>query len=224
MTPIRTIRHDAVLEIVLDRPPVNAVDQTLADGLYAAFTTLRDDDALAAGVLIGAGHRAFSAGWDLKAAATGADVGWTPGGWAGFTQMWDLDKPVVAAVDGPAVAGGFEIALGCDLIVAAEHAEFWLTEVGLGILPSAGALQWLPRKVGLALASDLILTGRHLTAQEAKQHGLVRDIVPAADLRAHALALAAELAAKPAETVRAVKRILRETAHLPVAETFTPRG
>src|SRR5215218_572863 len=108
--PVRTERHGAVVEIVLDRPPVNAIDQSLADALYAAFTGFRDDASLAVAVLIGGGHRAFSAGWDLKAAAIGGDeVGMTPGGWGGFTELWDLHKPVIAAVDGPAVAGGFEL-------------------------------------------------------------------------------------------------------------------
>ncbi len=210
-----------MLEIVLDRPPVNAIDQRLADALYGAFTAFRDDDALHAAVLIGGGHRAFSAGWDLKAAAVGGDdVAMTPGGFAGFTELWDLDKPVIAAVDGPAVAGGFELALACDVIVAAEHAAFWLTEVGLGILPSSGGLQWLPRKLGAALAADLVLTGRRLTAAEAKAHGLVRDVVAADDLRPHALALAAQVAEAPPETVRAAKRLLRSTAHLPVDEAF----
>ena len=209
-----------MVEIVLDRPPVNAIDQSLADALDGAFTAFRDDDALHAAVLIGGGHRAFSAGWDLKAAAAdGDDVAMTPGGFAGFTELQDLDKPVIAAVDGPAVGGGFELALSCDVIVAAEHAAFWLTEVGLGIPPSSGGLQWLPRKLGAALAADLVLTGRRLTAAEAKAHGLVRD-ARTAELRPHALALAAQVAEAPPETVRAAKRLLRSTAHLPVEEAF----
>jgi crotonobetainyl-CoA hydratase len=118
------------------------------------------------------------------------------------------------------VAGGFELALACDLIVAADHAQFWLTEVGLGILPSSGGLQWLPRKLGAALAADLVLTGRRMDAAEAKAHGLVRDVVPLAELRGHALALAATIAEAPPETVRAAKRLLRGTAHLPVDEAF----
>lgn len=219
--PVRTERHGPVLEIVLDRPPVNAIDQSLADGLYEAFTGFRDDDGLAVAVLIGGGHRAFSAGWDLKAAALdGDDVGMTPGGWAGFTELWDLHKPVIAAVDGPAVAGGFELVLACDLVVAAEHVEFWLTEIGLGLLPSTGGLQWLPRRLGPSLAADLILTGRRLSAQEAHAHGLVRDVVPLAELRGHALALAAEVAAQPTETVQLAKAVLRTTAHLPIDEAF----
>ena len=223
--PVRTERHGAVLEIVLDRPPVNAIDQSLADALFAAITGIRDDHALRVAVQIGGGHRAFSAGWDLKAAAIGGDdVGMTPGGWGGFTELWDLHKPVIAAVDGPAVAGGFELVLACDLVVAAEHVEFWLTEVGLGILPSAGGLQWLPRRLGPSLAADLVLTGRRLSAQEAHAHGLVRDVVPLAELRAHALALAAVIAEAPAETVQAAKAILRRTAHLPIDVAFRSGG
>ena len=131
---------------------MNAIDQSLADALYEAFTWLRDDDDLAVAVLDGGGHRAFSAGWDLKAAAIdGDDVGMTPGGWGGFTELWDLHKPVIA--DGPAVAGGFSsrACSSADLVVAADHVEFWLTEVSLGILPSSGGLQWLPRRLGPSL-------------------------------------------------------------------------
>ncbi len=144
----------------------------------------------------------------------------TPGGWGGFTELWDLHKPVIAAVDGPAVAGGFELVLSCDIVVAAEHVEFWLTEVGLGILPSSGGLQWLPRRLGPSLAADLVLTGRRLSAQEAQRHGLVRDVVPLAELRTHALALAAAIAEAPAETVQMAKAILQNTAHLPIDVAF----
>src|SRR4051794_27848138 len=137
--PIRTERHGAVLEIVLDRPPVNAIDQSLADALYGVFTAFRDDADLHAAVLIGGGHRAFSAGWDLKAAAAGGDdVAMTPGGFAGFTELWDLDKPVIAAVDGPAGAGGFGGGPAPGGVVAPGHPALWAGGGGGGGLPPAG--------------------------------------------------------------------------------------
>lgn len=136
------VRHEVVgttLLITLDRPKANAVDVTTSLALYDAFARLRDDPALRVGVLTGTG-RFFSAGWDLKAAAAGeaVDADHGPGGFAGLTELWDLDKPVIGAVNGLAVGGGFELALACDLLVAAEEARFALTEVTLGLVPDSG--------------------------------------------------------------------------------------
>ncbi len=124
-----------VLEITLDRPNANAIDLETGLALHDAFARLRDEPGLRAGIFTGAGERFFSAGWDLKAAAAGeesASSDFGPGGFAGFTEMFDLDKPVIAAVNGLAVGGGFEMVLACDLIVAAEHAEFFLPELQRG--------------------------------------------------------------------------------------------
>ena len=211
-----------MLEIVLDRPPVNAIDQVTADALYGAFCELRDDAGLAVGVFRGVG-RLFSAGWDLKAAAASVDpaaVGQTPGGFGGLTELWSLTKPVIAAVNGRAVGGGFELLLACDLVLAVPEAEFWLPEVTIGVLPDGGALQWLPRRLPLNVASDLILTARRMPADEALRWGLVREIVPADRLATAALDLAAAIAEAAPLSLRAAKAVLRETAHLPVTEVF----
>jgi len=138
-----------VLVITLDRPKANAIDVRTSQALYAAFDRLRRDPGLRVAILTGAGERFFSAGWDLKAATEGeaiaADHG--PGGFAGLTELFDLGKPVIAAVNGLALGGGFELALAADLVVAAEHAEFALTEVRLGLVPDAGGLLRLPSRL-----------------------------------------------------------------------------
>ena len=152
---VQVVRRGRVLEITLDRPKVNAIDMATSRALGEAFVTLRDDPELWVGVLTGGGERIFSAGWDLKALDSGdiqLDEWWegedaSLGGFAGITEMWDLNKPVIAAVNGLAIGGGLELALACDLIIAAEHVEFALPELPLGIVPDAGALQRLPRRI-----------------------------------------------------------------------------
>ena len=148
-------RRGAVLEITLDRPKVNAIDYELSRKINDAVVKLRDDPELRVGLLTAAGDRVFSAGLDLKSVNRGEqqfDEWWEadsdlPGGFAGLTEMWDLNKPVIAAVNGLAIGGGFELVMACDLIVAAEHVEFALPEMPLGIVPDAGGIQRLPRRI-----------------------------------------------------------------------------
>ena len=135
MAAVRTEVRGGVLEVVLDRPKANAIDRATGIELHDAFARLRDEDVLRVAILTGAGERFFSAGWDLKAAASGeedtsTDLG--PGGFAGLTEMFDLDKPVIAAINGLAAGGGFELALACDLMVAADTAFFQLPEAKRG--------------------------------------------------------------------------------------------
>jgi crotonobetainyl-CoA hydratase len=211
-----------VLVITLDRPKANAIDVPTSRALYAAFARLRDDPALRVGVLTGAGERFFSAGWDLKAAAAGegvaADHG--PGGFAGLTELFDLGKPVIAAVNGLAFGGGFELVLAADLVVAAEHAEFALTEVTLGLVPDAGGLLRLPARLPRPIAVELLLTGRRVGAAEAARWGLVNRVVPAAGLMPAALELARAICASAPLSVAAALEILRETEGAAVAEGY----
>jgi crotonobetainyl-CoA hydratase len=225
--PVRVEIRGRVMEITLDRPPVNAINQELSDQLYGALCRLRDDDDLRVGIVTGGGEKCFSAGWDLKAAAAAIEAdrdaeeeGATPGGWAGITEFFDLYKPLIAAVNGHAVGGGFEVALACDLIVAAEHAEFWLPDMNHGFLPDAGAVQRLPRRVPYNVAVDLIWTGRHMSAEEAKHWGLVRDVLPAEELMAHARALADQIAGGPPLAVLALKEALPILEPLTLPDTF----
>src|ERR1700739_2007571 len=149
------------LVVTLDRPKANAIDVPTSRALYAAFDRLRRDPELRVAILTGAGERFFSAGWDLKAAAEGEgiDADHGPGGFAGLTEFYDIGKPVIAAVNGLALGGGFELVLAADLVVAAEHAEFALTEVTLGLVPDAGGLLRLPARLPRPIAVEDLLPG-----------------------------------------------------------------
>ena len=138
-----------VLVITLDRPKANAIDATTSHVLGDAFISFRDDNNLRVAIVIGAGERFFCGGWDLKAASEGeaVDADFGPGGFAGLTELWNLDKPVIAAVNGLAVGGGFELALAADLIIAANTAEFFVPEATLGIIPDSGGVLRLPRSL-----------------------------------------------------------------------------
>ena len=142
------------------------------------------------------------------------------GGFAGLTEMFELDKPVIAAVNGLAVGGGFELALACDLIVAAEHAEFFLPETGIGIIPDAGGVQRLPRRLPYAIAMELMLTGRRMDAAEAARYGLVNMVVPAAQLMTEARAMGERIAAAAPLAVRALKQVVRGLESMSVEQGF----
>ena len=184
-----------VLVVTVDRPKANAIDAATSKVMYEAFRQLRDDPSLRVGILTGAGDRFFSAGWDLKAAAAGEapDADYGPGGFAGITEMFDIGKPVIAAVNGSAYGGGVELWLACDLVVCSDQAEFAFTEARLGLVPDAGGLVRLPAAVPRAVALELMLTGRRFDAQEAARLGLVSRVVPHGAVLAEAKALAATL-------------------------------
>jgi crotonobetainyl-CoA hydratase len=210
------------LVITIDRPPANAIDVPTSQALYAAFDRLRRDPALRVGLLTATGERFFCAGWDLKAAAGGesieADHG--PGGFAGLTEFTDIGKPVIAAVNGLALGGGFELVLAADLVVAADHAEFALTEVTLGLVADAGGLLRLPARLPRPIAVEYLLTGRRMTADEAASWGLANRVVPAAELRSAAAELAEAICAAAPLAVAAVLEILRATEATDVRSGF----
>jgi crotonobetainyl-CoA hydratase len=211
--PVRTQVEGQTLIVTLDRPKANAIDVATSRALFAAFDRLRQDPGLRVGILTGAGDRFFSAGWDLKAAAAGegVDADHGPGGFAGLTELVDIGKPVIAAVNGLAFGGGFELVLAADMVVAAEHAEFALTEVTLGIVPDAGGLLRLPARLPRPVAVEYLLTGRRMTAAEAARWGLVNQVVPAAETMTAARELADRVCASAPLAVAAVLEILRET-------------
>jgi crotonobetainyl-CoA hydratase len=219
---VHTTVDDGVLVVTLDNPKANAVNVAVSNELYAAFARLRDDDSLRVAILTGAGERFFSAGWDLKAAAAGeaVDADHGPGGFAGLTELFDLGKPVIAAVNGIAFGGGFELALAADLVVAAHHSEFALPEVGLGIVPDSGGLLRLPQRMPRTIANELLLTGRRMSAEEAARWGVVNRVVPGDELMASALQLARAIVAAAPLAVAAVLEVLRATATLDVAAGF----
>jgi len=220
-------RRGHVLEITIDRPPVNAITNEIGLALHAALETLQDDNDLRVGIITGTGDRIFSAGWDLKEAAkatdsleVAADSIETPGGFAGICENWTLKKPLIAAVNGHAVGGGLEIAIACDIILAADHAAFFLPEMQRGFLPDAGAVQHLGRLIPLKVAVEMMLTGRHMSAQEAQGWGLVHDVVPAADLMDRARKMADQIAAGAPLTLQALKEVLYPMLSVPLPEAF----
>lgn len=210
MEALHITREQGVLEVVLDRPKANAIDAATSRRMGVVFATFRDDPALRVAIVTGAGEKFFSAGWDLKAAAGGErpDSDYGVGGFGGLQELPDLNKPVIAALNGMAVGGGFELALACDLILAAEHVRFALPEIAAGTLADAATIK-LPRRIPHHVAMDLLLTGRWMDAAEAKGWGLVNEVVPAERLLPRARELASKLADGPPLVFAAIKETLR---------------
>lgn len=225
---VEVTQRGHVLEVTLDRPKVNAIDDPTSRELSAAFSRLRDDPELRVGIVTGGGDRIFSAGWDLKALDRGdakLEEWWKTsnygdGGFAGMTERWDLNKPVIAALNGLAIGGGFELAMACDLVIAADHVEFGLPEMPLGMIPDAGAIQRLPRRLPYNIAMEMFFMGRRLTAQEAAQYGFVNKVVPRAELMATARAWADQLAEAAPLALQTVKEVLRSIECVPLEAAF----
>ena len=180
---ITVAREGRLTILTMNRPDVmNAVHAPMHREMGAALDAFAADPEQWVGIITGAGGRAFSAGNDLKATAAGADLSWPEAGFGGITNRWDLAKPVIAAVNGVAMGGGFEIALACDLIIAAETATFALPEPKVGLAALAGGMHRLPREIGLKRAMGMMLTARRVGAAEGKELGFVNEVVPAAEL------------------------------------------
>jgi crotonobetainyl-CoA hydratase len=213
---IHVSRDGGVLEIVIDKPKANAIDIKLSRAMGEAFVTLRDDPELSVGIITGAGDRIFCAGWDLKAVESGEmsvenwwEDDYGPGGFAGLTELWDLKKPVIAALNGYTLGGGVEIALACDLIVAADNVQFGLPELPLGIVPDAGAIQRLPRRLPYNKAMEMLLLGERIGADELAGYGLVNAVVSQQELMPTARAWARKLAGVAPLALQSIKEILR---------------
>lgn len=210
---VKVRRDGAVLEVTLDRPKANAIDVGTSIAMGEVFVAFRDDPDLRVAILTGGGAKFFCAGWDLKAASEGEayDADYGPGGFGGLTELHDLNKPVIAAVNGLAFGGGFELALSCDLIVAAEHVEFCLPEIRVGVLADAATFR-LPKRMPRNIAMELLMTGRRMGAAEAARWGLVNAVVPSPMKEAREIA--ALLAAGPPLALAAIKEVVRETETL----------
>jgi crotonobetainyl-CoA hydratase len=179
----RVERDGRLLVVTIDRPAVlNALHPPANFELAKVFDEFAGDPELWVAILTGAGERAFCAGNDLKYQASGGRVEIPPTGFAGLTSRFDNDKPVIAAVNGVAMGGGFEIALACDLVVAADTAEFALPEPRVGLAALAGGVHRLPRQIGLKPAMGMLLTGRRVSAREGERLGFVNEVVPPAEL------------------------------------------
>src|SRR5438552_8172538 len=195
-SPLIVERRGPVLEVTIDRPKANAIDAATSRIMGETFLKFRDDPELRVAILTGAGEKFFCPGWDLKAAAQGEapDSDYGVGGFGGLQELPGLDKPVIAAVNGLAFGGGFEIMISADIIIAAEHARFALPEIKSGTLADAATIR-LPKRIPYHVAMEMLFTGRWMDAEEALRWGLINHVVPAEQLMERARELAVSLAA-----------------------------
>ncbi|NWH09644.1 MAG: enoyl-CoA hydratase/isomerase family protein [Alphaproteobacteria bacterium] len=212
----RVERDGRLLTVTINRPDVmNALHPPANAELAQVFDQFARDSDLWVAIITGAGEKAFSAGNDLKYQAAGNPMTIPDTGFAGLTSRFDLNKPVIAAVNGIAMGGGFEIALACDLIIAADTAVFALPEPRVGLAALAGGLHRLPRQIGLKRAMGMILTGRRVSAAEGKELGFVNDVVPVAELMAAAKRWAGQILECSPMSIRASKEAVVHGLDLP---------
>jgi enoyl-CoA hydratase len=212
LTPATTLEHVAL--ITLERPEaLNALSFDLLDELVASLQALDVDPACRAIVITGSGERAFAAGADIRELSTQSSLSLTEGHrFDAWDRIAEIGLPLIAAVRGFALGGGCELAMACDMIVAAEDAQFGQPEIRIGVMPGAGGTQRLTRAIGKARSMELILTGRQLSAREAFDAGLVTCVVPAAATVDAALELAQRIAGMPPLAVRAAKAAVLDAA------------
>jgi crotonobetainyl-CoA hydratase len=223
MSPaVQTHRDGGVLEVTLDRPPANAIDLATSREMGEVFAGFRDDPDLRVAVVRTAGDRFFSAGWDLKAAAAGdaVDGDYGVGGFGGLQELPGLHKPVIAAVHGLALGGGFELALSCDLVYASRESRFGLPEINAGTLADAATIK-LPKRMPYHVAMELLLTGRWMEAEEAHRWGVVNEVLAdEAALLERVREVARLLAAGPPLVFAAIKEVARVAEGAPFQEVL----
>ncbi len=217
-------KQDHVMTVTLNRPDrLNALHPPANAELGEVFDDFAADDDMWVAIITGSG-RGFSAGNDLRYQAEGGERVPMPAGFAGLTSRFDLTKPVIAAVNGVAMGGGFEIALACDLIIASEKALFALPEPKVGLAALAGGLNRLPRQIGSKRALGMILTGRHVTAEEGRELGFVNEVVPHDELMDAARRWAAEICACAPLSIRASKDVVyRSLSMASLEESLTAK-
>ncbi|MGB2437157.1 MAG: enoyl-CoA hydratase-related protein, partial [Candidatus Puniceispirillales bacterium] len=208
---IKTTRKNGIFHIILDRPKANAIDLETSRQMGEVFKTFRDDPACRVAIVSTAGDKFFCAGWDLKAAADGdaVDGDYGVGGFGGLQELRDMNKPVIAAVEGMAVGGGFELALSCDLIYCTSESRFALPEIKAGTLADAATVK-LPKRIPYHVAMEMLFLGRWMDAEEAKHHGLVNDILAPDMLMDHVWKVAEMLASGPPLVFASIKEVVRE--------------
>jgi crotonobetainyl-CoA hydratase len=211
MSPIKTHIDGPILLVTLDRPKANAIDLMTSREMGEVFVGFRDDPSLRVAILTGGGDKFFCPGWDLKAAADGdaVDGDYGVGGFGGLQELRDMNKPIIAAVNGIACGGGLELALSADIILAADHATFALPEIRSGTVADAASVK-LPKRIPYHIAMELLLTGRWFDVAEAHHWGLVNEIVPAQGLMDRAWELARLLASGPPLVYAAIKEVVRD--------------
>lgn len=208
---VKTKRVGGILEVTLDRPKANAIDLPTSRLMGETFREFRDDPDLRVAIICTAGDKFFSAGWDLKAAADGdaVDADYGVGGFAGLQELRGLNKPVIAAVNGMAVGGGFELALSADLIYASDHSSFSLPEIKAGTLADAATLK-LPGRIPYHVAMEMLYTGRWMDVQEAHRWGLVNEVLPADKLMDRVWEVAEQIESGPPLVFASIKEVARE--------------
>lgn len=218
---VKTRSEGAILEITLDRPKANAIDLATSRLMGETFKAFRDDDTLRVAIVKTAGGKFFSAGWDLKAAASGdaVDGDYGVGGFGGLQELLDMNKPVLACVDGMAVGGGFELALSCDLIYASDRSSFALPEIRAGTLADAATIK-LPKRIPYHVAMDMLLTGRWMDVEEAHRWGLVNEVLAADRLEERVWEVARLLASGPPLVFAAIKEVARESEALSLQDAM----
>ena len=220
---VRFTIEGEIARITLDRPDrMNAVDRATEAELIRIWQAIEQDRAIRAVVLTGAGDRAFCTGADMKdgSGVSGLEY-WAaprPGGFGGIALRETLDVPVLARVNGVALGGGFEMVLGCDLVVACEEASFGLPEPRVGRLPLDGGMTLLTRQIPFRAAMGILLTGRRVPAREAHALGLINEVVPRAELDAAVDRWVGQVLACAPLSIRAIKAVARRTAHLTARE------
>ena len=212
---VLTDRQGSVLQVTLNRPKANAIDVATSRELGDVFAGFRDDPELQVAIITGGGDKFFCPGWDLKAAAEGeaVDSDYGVGGFGGLQELPDLNKPVIAAVNGICCGGGLEWALSADIILAAEHATFALPEINSGTIADAATLK-LPKRIPWHIAMELLFTGRWMDAAEAHRWGLVNEVISADKLLERAHELAAALAEGPPLVFAAIKEVSRAAENM----------
>jgi crotonobetainyl-CoA hydratase len=201
------VKKDHITIVTLSRPEVyNALHIDAHFELGEVFDSFAADTEQWVAIVTGAGDKAFCAGNDLKWQAAGGKRGWPTSGFGGLTHRLSCDKPIIAAANGVAMGGGFEIALACDLIIASENAIFALPEPKIGLAALAGGLQRLPRQIGLKRAMEMILTGRHVSAREGLQLGFVNEVVPPGEALKAAVRAAETICMNSPMSIRASKQ------------------
>ena len=211
MDPIKTRREGAILEVTLDRPKANAIDLATSRIMGDIFAEFRDDPELRVAILTASGEKFFCPGWDLKAAADGdaVDGNYGQGGFGGLQELRDMNKPVIAAINGIACGGGLELAISADMIIAADHASFALPEIRSGTVADAASIK-LPKRIPYHIAMELLLTGRWFDAEEGHRWGLINEVVPADKLMDRAWELARLIASGPPLVYAAIKEVVRD--------------
>jgi crotonobetainyl-CoA hydratase len=218
---LKSKRNGQILEIVLDRPKANAIDAPLSREMGVLFAEFRDDPDLRVAILTGAGEKFFSGGWDLNAVAEGEEYlgDFGEGGFGGFPELKGLLKPVMCAVNGMAIGAGFEMLLRADFIIAAEHAQFMLPEVRIGVAPDVGTFM-LPKLLPRQKALEILMTGRRFSAGKLAALGLVNEVVPADRLMEQARAFAGDLCRAAPLSLAAILEAVERTENLSFEESY----